>query len=238
MSNISVCIVVNDLFYETKFCIDNLLSKTQIKPEIIIFNNNSEDLKYNKYFEELKENHNLKIINSNQTLNLSQCYNELIKNSSNNFICFFPVNTLVNKNWLEDLLFNYKNCVNPGVIGIRNGLEDIKLTPILFNEEVKGDVLNHVWVTDKGFIEGIMFLDKDKLKEIEFDENTLCKGYESIDFSLRVFFLTYLNFYITKQNCYKINLSNTILFPKKGKEESDYFNLKIKRIIKNNIISE
>lgn len=192
MEEIAVCIVTSGNDIETRYVIENMVMKTKLPIKPFIYN---------------------------EATSLCDAINELltqVKSENYQYCVLFPANALVDENWLEDLLYHFKNVDKPGVVAIRNGSEKVTLNPVLYSD----DQLANVWVSDNNIIEGIMMFETDKLTEEfgMFDKLFDFGGFQYAEFSLKFAFSGLNNFYIRKQSYFKIDLENDILYPKKTKE--------------------
>jgi hypothetical protein len=248
MKEIAVCVVVNDMFYQTRFCIENLIASTTVPVRLYILNNNSKDARLSNYLQELKAKHieNLKakykkrlekenlfdtfpfekyahqIIESDQTLSISNAYNTLLNAVRQNadaheFICLYPLNEFVNKNWLEDLIASCVQVHESGMVAIRSGDEKTFLSPLMHRGAKGEDFLKNIWATQNTFVEGVCLF-KMKILDITglFDSNLIAPGFEQQELAFRFSTNGFKNFYVTKQTCIRIDCENSVLFAKKN----------------------
>jgi len=125
--------------------------------------------------------------------------NTLINISDAEYIVVFSSNLLVNDSWCEDLLYNYKKIINSGCVGIQSVYsEKNKYKPMLTID----DELKNVWVSDNNVVEGLFMFKKSLLTEEigMFDKLFDKTGYEQAEFSLKLAFSGYNNYYIRKQS--------------------------------------
>lgn len=189
LKEIAVCIVTNENDIETQYVLENLKEKTKCNLNI-----------YTAQFEK----------------SLCDSINNLLIQVKEDLCILFPANALVNENWCEDLLFNMKNVNKPGIVGIRNGKEKLKLSPVILVD----DELINVWVAENNIIEGIMMFETKHLKEEigMFDKLFDHTGFQYAEFSLKFAFSGLTNFYIRKQTFIPIEIENESLYPKKTKD--------------------
>ncbi len=232
---IGICIIVEDNYYQFTELLKNLSNHTVMDFHYYILDNDSKD--------EIIHNHLLSLSKDKYTIKLSEkvskssALNQFIKECKEQYVCIVPTNYLVGLLWLEDLLYNYKNCPDAGVISIRNGFDKIFISPILFQDENSQDILKNVWVSNSGSIEGILFFDKEKIKTY-FDENLDAKNCEEIDFTFDVFCKGFQNFYITGQNAIRLTFGKNKDKYEKSKNDIEKVNKKWNEIIKQNIIHD
>jgi hypothetical protein len=234
---IAICILVgdNDSYYQFTELLNNLENNTGIDAQYYIFNNESKD--------ERIHNHLLGLDVNKYTVNLlskvskAKALNYLINACKEKYLCIVPINYLVNKMWLEDLYYNYRNCPEAGVISIRNGFEKIFISPVMFHNELNQEVLKNVWVSNNGSVEGLLFFNKEKIKSY-YDENLDAVNCEDIDFTFNCFCQGYQNFYITGQNAIRLTFAKNKNYVEKKKSDLEIVNKKWNEIIKRNIINE
>lgn len=233
--SVAICIVTNNLYFETRYAIENLIAKTKYKFKLYIYENNSSDDRIKSFLVELIEKKKGHIILSESTVKKSKAINELLNVISEKYCVIFPINCLVHQNWLEDLIFNFNTIHNPGLIGIRNKSNDLHLTPILHHSPKKyEDKLKNVFLSDTNAIEGLFLFDKIICNEKVglFNENFKHEGCEELEFSFRFSAQGFNNIYICKQTLIKLNLQNDILFIKKTKDSFSELKEEVKNIIK------
>ena len=189
LDEIAVCIVTNENEIETQYVIENLQAKTKC---------------------------NINIYTTPFDKSLCDSINSLLIQVKEEICVLFPANALVNNNWCEDLLFNIKNVVEPGIVGIRHGKEKLTLSPVLFTD----DELMNVWVTENNIVEGIMMFHMKHLTEEigMFDKLFDHTGFQYAEFSLKFAFSGLTNFYIRKQTFIQLEIENEALYPKKTKD--------------------
>jgi hypothetical protein len=132
--------------------------------------------------------------------------NTLINISDAEYIVVFSSNILVNDSWCEDLLYYSKKIVDAGCVGIHQTQDSkLKYKPLLTID----DDLKNVWVSDNNIIEGVFMFKKSLLtKEIGMFDKLFDKtGFEQAEFSLKLAFSGYNNFYIRKQSCVEMQIA-------------------------------
>lgn len=238
MQNISINIVVTDNYWESRYCIENLLSKTTLKPKIYIIDNGSKDDRVEKWSIEFCKEHKGYFKRLTETVSLEKEYNAFLKAmtllpSLEDYICLLPCNLLVHQNWLESLYSSYTSCEDTGIVSIRTGEEKIALAPIL-HKAVKGeDYLDNVWLSDNNSVEGLLFFKSDLLNKIGyFDENLNAIGFNVADFCFRASATGHKNFYTTKQTCVKTQIENELLFPAKTEDSYNVFKNEVERMVR------
>lgn len=218
MSNneISICVLVNENPFETIFCLQNLIEKTNLPFSLYIyyFKNNVEIQK--KISKLLHEHDNLKSCNHISSFNgLSFAYNDFLKNCKTEYAVIVPSNVVVNNNWLNELKFAYLNFQNSGCISIKENSENLKITSKLFFDTIKReDQMKAVYVDDKNLFKDFVFFETKKAKEVGFfNEDPNLKGFEMSEWTFRFFAKGYSNFYITYNNVFRFKITDEILNP-------------------------
>jgi glycosyltransferase involved in cell wall biosynthesis len=235
--SIAVCIVVNDLYFESRYVVENLINKTKLKFKLYVLDNASSDERVKEYYSKLCEKKKWLYQSSESKLNYSKALNTLLKLVTEDYIALIPVNCLLNSNWLEDLLSNIKTVDSSGLISIKNSIDKLFLVPVLHHSPKSyEDKLKNVYVSETNAVEGVLFFNKNICFEKVgfFNEKFENNGYEQIEFSYRFTKQGFNNIYIRKQSLIKLNLQNQIIFPKKTK---DGF-LELKEEIKNMAINQ
>lgn len=233
MKEVAVCIVVNDLYYQTRYCIENLLTKTRANIRLHILDNGSKDEKVITYLETICKENKWFLKRIEKPVSYQEAYNLIIQHSYQEYVCLFPINVLVNKNWCESFIEEYTASERPGVIGIRDGFENVTLIPIIHKCETKDDYLKNVWFSENGTIKGVLFFNRERMDTVGvFDVRLNAPGYEMDEFTFRFSANGLNNYYITNQTCTRVSLNNTILFPEKTIEGSKVFKQEIEVMVK------
>jgi hypothetical protein len=201
---IAICLVVTDSYFETMYCIENLVAKTTFKPMVRILDNGSKDHKLKSYLKEVCDANKWYLKTVETPMEYSKAWNFIIERSPEYYCCLFPINILVNFGWLEALYSTYTQCLNSGVIGIRNGNEKTSLLPFLHDGVHTEDEVHCLWTEEDRTVDGIMFFEKEKLNATGFFATDInAAGYEQKEFSFRFSANGYNNYYITKHTCIK-----------------------------------
>ena len=132
--------------------------------------------------------------------------NTLINISDAEYIVVFSSNMLVEDSWCEDLLYYSKKIVDAGCVGIQSVENNKhKYKPLLTID----DDLKNVWVSDNNIVEGVFMFKKSLLtKEIGMFDKLFDKtGFEQAEFSLKLAFSGYNNFYIRKQSLVEMEIA-------------------------------
>jgi len=220
MKKTAVLVVVNDLFYQTRFFVDNLVTKTKIDIRLHVLDNNSSDPRIAEFFESFckKDKRDWEFTRSETTLNVAQSYNVLLDSlkEDEKYACICPINLMVNTHWLESIKSFYVNISNSGIVGIRTGNEKTFFMPVLHESTTGEPYLVNTWFTENNSVEGVLFFNKEVLGKVgNFDPGLNAEGFEQSEFAFRVSANGYKNYYIRNQTCSKIDTENSVLFPKR-----------------------
>lgn len=232
---VAVCIVTNDLYFESRYAIENLIEKTKMKFKIYIFDNGSKDNRIKEFSSLLCEKKKGIYSFSETPISSAKAINFLLKQVQEKYCVIFPVNYLVHVNWLEDLISSYKIIDKPGCFSIRTTSEKLHLVPILHHSATGyEDELNNVYVSETNAVEGLLMFDKQLLDDKIglMNENFNNNGFEELEFAFRFSGQGYNNVYIRKQTAIKLNLQNKILFPNKTKNGLLELKEEVKKMVK------
>lgn len=234
VKQISVCIVTHNSYWETRYCIENLMAKTNMPYRLYIIDNASTDVRIkdycrkvcvqNKgYFKELKD-----------CISLSEAWNHAIKIVGEDLCVLFPMNCLVNNNWLEDLWSSHEVIQNVGCVAIRNGFEKLHFMPMVHSDvNSQEDPLKNVFISSNNSVEGVMMFDPKILHQTGYlDTQLQFRGCEFLEWVFRVSALGFQNIYIRNQTLIQLHLNNDVLFPKKSKDAIDELRINIEAMVK------
>ena len=231
ISNIAICIINYDSFGLAKYCIQNLISKTHLPVTIYVFDmdeeSNIEKIEYFKNFKYYIANG--KSLNQVKSMFMLEC--------TEDYLCIMPISCLVGRNWLEDLLHNYTQCQNAGILSIKNQITECELSVLPFNSNENELVLSNVWLGEKNFVSGIMFFDlkiANYLYPLMFGKDNNINAYADDEMSFASNLLGKNNFYILKQNIVHLEIENDVLFPKKTIENTMEFRKYANELAKSN----
>lgn len=239
MDDIAVCIVTHNDFFTTKLAIDRLIDKTNLKPRLYIIDNGSTDIELMKYLKEVCSQNGW-YLKGLTDKSYSEAINEAVRIVYQKYCVVFPVNAFVQNNWLEDLIHYQKLVPNAGICSIRSGKEHLHFMPLIHKcDSMPEDELKNVLISDTNSVEGILCFERSKCDQIGFfDEKLLHRGFEQHEFCFRIASMGLNNFYIRKQTCLKIPLSNEVLFPNKTKEGMEEFKQQVEWMIKNQMFKK
>ena len=225
MNNIEVgiCIVAGDNYLATRYAIENLIHKTEVKCKLYIYLNDNTDTRIKDFCYNLEP---VRYIHESQyPVSLAEAKNTLMSAVKEKYICYFPSNLIVGSFWLEMLLESYHNFLKPGIIGIRKVSDDVYFGPIMRKSATKDDYLSNVLINDLNAVEGLIFFDRQLTEEVgEFDEIRNSGSYTDMAYSIRVAHLGYNNFYIRKQIALEIDsIKDNFSLPIKNEEDTKVF---------------
>jgi hypothetical protein len=223
---IAICIIINDNYRESIFAIENLIAKTRHPIKLYIFNFNPKAVTYLNFMISHICNYHIFHYDTFNCKNysLGTIYNEFIESATEKFAVFFPTNLVVNENWLSELKFNYNGFEKSGCISIKENIEDLKLSSLLFQNGVSEDLLRTVYVDQKNFFKDFLFVELSKAKEVgKFIETEDLKGLELSEWSFRFFANGYNNYYIKYENAIRLKLADEFLYPQLSKQIAKRF---------------
>jgi hypothetical protein len=230
-SNIAICIINNNSFGLTKYCIENLIAKTYLPVSIYVYDmDENSDINKIEYFNNFKY---FKV--DDKTLN--DVKSMFVIESTEDYLCIVPISCLVGRNWLEDLLYNHTQCQNAGILSIKNQFTECELSVLPYSSDENELVLSNVWLGENNFVSGIMFFDRkiaNYLCPLMFRRDRNINAYADDEMSFVSNLLGKNNFYILKQNLVHLEIENDILFPKKTIEHTQEFRKYANKLAKSN----
>ena len=172
----------------TRYCLDNLLSKTGIDLkdiELLILDNGSKDKRVVEYCKSIADVY----IQEPTNIGVSKGFNKLFRKANGDFICTIGNDITVQDNWLKDLIHYNSTIINSGISAIY----------CLLDKGIYNKRLN-VFVPSSGLVYGIALWNKKLMNAIGgFDESLNGYGYEDSQFCFRATKSGYLNYYIPNQ---------------------------------------
>lgn len=233
ISKVAICVINYNSFGLTKYCIENLLSKTNIPVSLYIYDlDDDSDINKIEYFNNLTEKY-YKVDGKS----LNEVKSMFMLESTEEFLCIFPISCLVGRNWLEDLLYNYTQCQNSGVLSIKSQTTICELSVLPYNSEEQELVLYNVWLGQSNFVGGIMFFDRkisNNLYPLMFGKDRNINAYADDEMSFVSNLLGKNNFYILKQILVHLEIVNDVLFPIKTIEDTISFRKYANQLAKTN----
>ena len=219
-----ICLITNNNYYQTRYCIENFTAKTSLKFRLHILDNNSSDEELLKYLESItKDIKKGYLYRQNQELSLSDCYNLLFTTCQDNICILFPVNCIVDNYWLEDLISSLNSVDKAGCVCIKPIENKIDFTPVLTDTFIEENILENVIQTTE-HINSVIAVKSEIVSQVgKIDSDLNATGFELSEFALRVKVNGFNNFYIRKQSLFKMPFDNKVLFPKITKENIKKF---------------
>jgi len=211
-----ICLITYNNYYETRYCIENLIAKTSLPFRLHIVDNNSSDARLTKFLQKITKDISKGFLyKQDKQISLAECYNLLLTTAGNNNCVLFPVNCIVYYNWLEDLNTSLEMIKDCGCACIRPTNTKIEFSAVLKHSLFDGeDIIENVLHTNEK-VSTVIAFKPDILKAAGvFDVNLNANGFELSEFCLRVRVNGYNNYYIRKQAVYKMPFKNEVLFPK------------------------
>ena len=213
-NEVGIFMVTNDNFFETKYCIENLIQKTKSPFRLYILNFNTSDKEFISFLNHLPLIANCFITHLTRTT-MAQAYNKMLDMAYQKYIVFMPYNALVNDNWIIDLIHSY-NCIeNSGCISIKYTTENLYLTSVLFSTMASSkDQMRTVYANKTNTIKDFIFFGKDRLSKVGKISNVDdLNGLELSEFSFRFLGHGYINYYLKYQSCVRLKVKDELVFP-------------------------
>jgi hypothetical protein len=213
---VSVCIVVQDNYESTIFCIDNLIAKAGAPFELCIIDNGSTDKRVSEYCKSVTSNY----IGIEQPMYLCKVNNWLIEQCTTEFMVIFTSDFVVGDLWLLDLLYAANNFNDSGLVGIKKvGDSSLFLSPRLINDE-----FSTVWCNKNNVVSGVFIARTELLRRVHgYNNQLVAPGFEQDELSIRVRAIGMNNFYIRKQICVRTLYISENMNPKKTSESKIKF---------------
>lgn len=229
----AVCLITNNNYLETRYCIENLMEKTSLNYRLQILDNGSTDSELVSYLTQLTKKNKGYFKHYQNPVSLSECYNFLLQTVYQENCVFFPTKYLVDDNWLEDLITSLETIQSCGVACIRPIDTKIVFTPLLHNSfEQEDDYLENV-IQTRDKINTVIAFKRNIIETVgTFDQNLNSPSFELSEFCFRVKLNGFNNYYIRQQSCYPMPLKNEILFPEITSENIANFKQAIETMYK------
>jgi len=109
---VSVVIPIKDQLEYVKKCIDSIRKYTENYELILIDNGSEKETK--KYLANLK---NIVLVTNEENMGVPYSWNQGVKLSTCNYICFINSDCVVTRNWLRKLMLTYRKMPNAGIVG-------------------------------------------------------------------------------------------------------------------------
>jgi hypothetical protein len=230
----AICIVTNNNEEDTKIFIDNLLNTTKGNYQLYIYDYQSRSKCFLDYLANVCLNSSGYFKSIVEETKLSTIYNMFIEDAKQQFIAIVNINTILDHNWLAEVLYYHKNIQNSGCVGIRSQEDDVELRSTLFHNISKDeDEMKTIWMKQLNVIDTPIFFEKSKVIETgSIYENFKNRGFELNEFSFRFMAMGYVNYYIRNNTCLKTFVENQFLLPHKTKQGSVEFKMKINKMVK------
>lgn len=233
ISKIAICVINYNLFGLTKYCIENLLAKTHLPVSLYVYDMDEEgDIDKMEYL----INTSTKYFRADGK-SLNTIKSMFMLDSTEDYLCIVPISCLVGRNWLEDLLYNYTQCQNSGILSIKSQTTKCELSVLPYDNNENELVLSNVWLGEKNFVNGVMFFDRkisNNLYPLTFGRDNNINAYAEDEMSFISNLLGKNNFYILKQILVHLEIENDVLFPKKTIENNQKFRVYANELAKSN----
>lgn len=130
---------------------------------------------------------------------LSALINDFIRMASGEYVCIIDTGTFVQKDWLINLVYYYKNIDKSGIVSIPTDIESLEFLPIPSFDEEK---LTSILVETEYRMEAIIFMNRQKFYLVgALDESVFMKGEEINQFCTRAQKIGLANYFVPNDNC-------------------------------------
>ncbi len=226
MKKVSLCLLLNKSHYQLLYCFERLgfkvvekqkeiINKDEpkeyintiygIEVELIVGYTKQNETKTIDYFKEIAN----KFIDVSG-LNKYQAYNKIFKEAEYDLVCVYDANTIMQKNWLLELVFYAQAVDKCGIVSICENINDICCYSLLGQEQ---EDFHNVFIpkTDILTNESTYLFDRQNLYMIGgFDTKTELFGNEYKQLQLRYSYTLHNNFYIPTQSSILLQTGYTI----------------------------
>ena len=122
---VSIIIPNKNHYKDLKKCVTSILEKTTYKNyEIVIVDNGSDETDIKNYYEELKDEENIKILSYDKPFNYSAINNFAVSKCSGEFLLLLNNDTeVITAAWIEEMLM-YAQKTDVGAVGVKLFYED------------------------------------------------------------------------------------------------------------------
>ncbi|HKJ05991.1 MAG TPA: glycosyltransferase family 2 protein [Flavobacteriaceae bacterium] len=216
MIDVSVIIVNFNAHYFIQQCITSVLASKNVKVEIIVVDNNSEDKSPTEIAKNFPQVH---LIKNKTNVGFGKANNQAAKLAKGKYLLILNPDTVIAEDCLEQLIHLYKRKNNLGITGVKlidgggffapESKRGFPSPKVSFNKlfgissKTTGKYYaTHIKENESGVVDilsgSFMFLKKAVFDEVDgFDERFFMYG-EDIDLSYRVKINGYQNYYLSK----------------------------------------
>lgn len=190
---VSICLLVKDNYWLTRYSIENMLKNSNgVEVELLVLDNGSQDKRIIGFLESLIES---KIYSNLMTVGVieepsdigREGYKKLFNEIKGDYLCCFDDNILVNENWLVDLVYYHYNVQGCGYASIFSNGDKGMFTAILST----GDEFINVWQNKQNEVNGVVLFKPEMIDLFLSEDHNKAQS-------------KYQNFYIPTQNSTKI----------------------------------
>jgi len=249
---VSIIIPTKDNLKLLKKCIPSILQKTEYENyEILIINNQSRKDETLEYFQDIKENKKIKIINYNKPFNFSAMNNYAVRFVKGTYLLFLNDDTeVISNEWINAMLEHCQK-KHVGVVGVKLLYPDntIQHAGVILGiggvaghshkfipNDFSGYFLKPHLIQNVSAVTGACLMIKKSLfKEVSgFDEKNLSISYNDIDLCLKIRKKGYLIVYTPFAELYHHeSVSRGYATNLQTKREREFIKTKWKKIIEN-----
>lgn len=237
LDTVGVCVVTNSNWDDTIFFFNDLIKNLTVNCRLYIYNVGSDNnlLTYlNSLDDKVKW-----FYAKGENESMSFLFNHFIETVQEKYIALLSIDTIVDSNWLSELIFHHKNFVKSGCISIRSQNDNLPLENLLFNEVGIDDTLRKVWGAPMNMVTLPMFFERSIVNDFTtyadkkgqyFNPNIQNPNHLCKEFSFIADCLGYNNYYILRSSCLKLPVENQFLFPFVSRDETIKFKERINEI--------
>lgn len=236
LDTVGVCVVTNGNYDDTVFFFNDLIKKLTVNCRLYIYNVGS-DNNMLTYFNSIGDKVKWSYTRF-ENATMSAMFNDFIKDVQEKYIALVSIDTILDNNWIGELIYHYKNFERSGCISIRSQNDRLTLKDLMFNEFLVESTIRKVWDAPMNMVSMPMFFERSIVNNLPSEEpyfneelknpNQLCQH-----FSFKVSCLGFSNYHILRSSCLKLTVENQFLFPFVGRSETVKFKETINEIALN-----
>lgn len=227
MKKVSILLLVDNNHWATRYAYETMMSRVgSIENEVLVCEL-GDDVRTSEFFLYKEKDEKENVVKKNSDVFITalgekketQSLNQLLKQATGEYICIVKPNTLLDDNWLSDLLYFYELIDKSGIVSIHTGKDSIRYSPLLS----KGDKLINVMLPDSevSIVHDLCFFKREFLNHVGcFDEEIMSYDNGLRHLCLRFSALGYDNYYIPTSA--SIKTFQTDFDERQNKKERDY----------------
>ena len=219
MKSVAIFLITHDNAIETAYFLDRLFQVTKHDFTLYVYDRytGNEDMKKMLITATNKTKGQYKQV-AVDNVSIGQIYNSMLSKMSEDYGVFISINFLVNKDWLNDLIYYNTSIKNSGCSSVSSCFQNVSLTSALFDDDTKTEpVTKTIWVNDTLTLNEFVFFSKTAYEDNDiglFKVANEINGLELSEWSFRYLANGLFNYYIGQNSIVKYKIDNEILFPK------------------------